>query len=69
MCGSCVRARAQTDEIPMLSHHDPLPEGPVRFTNEYGMTKIMFRVKVSARAPRLEHTRTSLMCGARARRS
>ena len=48
------------NEIPVLSHYEPLPEGPLRYTNEYGMEKIMFRVTVSARAPRLEHVRPSL---------
>ena len=62
----CARARAQTDEIPMLSHHDPLPEGPVRFTNEYGMTKIMFRVKVSARAATRTHAHIAHVWRARA---
>ena len=64
-------ARAQMNEIPVLSHYEPLPEGPLRYTNEYGMEKIMFRVTVSARAPRLERVRdhrSDRVCVARAHR-
>ena len=48
------------NEIPVLSHYEPLPEGPLRYANEYGMEKIMFRVTVSARAETRTRERPSL---------